>query len=275
MQAYADKKMFMVGEVHGTNEIGIVSSLIFEELASKDLVNVLGFEMPMDLEPMFQHYVDTGSDVSAEQMLDHFAPNMFGSILTKTARDMVTKGKTIRVAAVDSPYSTHIPVKAIQDVAAKLTSQAQKDSVLVTLPANMSEPPTADDLTKVNAYFDHIAEKKTEICAELSEADCDRLDAMTHALWTAATSYDRADEATWFARREIVIYYNMRNKMPAATDRMFLTWARSTRNSTKRRRAAAWRTSTRSRRVKCSPSRRRTATDRSSGTARTWISPQT
>lgn len=222
VQAFGSQKMFMMGEVHGTNEIGIVSSLIFEELASKDLVNVLGFEMPMDLEPMFQHYVDTGSDVSAEQMLDHFAPNMFGSILTKTARDLVAKGKKIRVGAVDSPYSTYIPVKAIQDVAAKLTSQTQKDNVLSTLPTNMSEPATPDDLVKVNAYFDHIAAEKTAICAELSEADCDRLDAMTHALWTAATSYDRTDEMLWFERREIVIYYNMRSKMPAASDRMFL-----------------------------------------------------
>jgi hypothetical protein len=212
----------MMGEVHGTNEIGIVSSLIFEELGKKDLVNVLGFEMPMDLEPTFQSYVDTGSDVSAEQMLDHFAPNMFGNILTQTARELVAQGKKIRVAAVDSPYSTNIPVKQLQDVATKLTSQTQKDNVLLTLPADISEPATDDDLVKVNAYFDHIASKKTEICAELSEADCDRLDAMTHALWTAATSYDREDTMEWFARREVVIYYNMRKTMPSASDRMFL-----------------------------------------------------
>jgi hypothetical protein len=222
VQANGAQKIFMMGEVHGTNEIGIVSSLIFEELAKKDLVNVLAFEMPMDLEPTFQHYVDTGSDVSAEQMLDHFAPNMFGNILTQTARDLVAQGKQIRVGAVDSPYSTHIPVKIIQDVAAKLTSQAQKDNVLLTLPANVGEPASDDDIAKVNAYFDHIASKKSEICAELSEADCDRLDAMTHALWTAATSYDREDTMEWFARREIVIYYNMRSKMPSASDRMFL-----------------------------------------------------
>lgn len=222
VQAYGAQKIFMMGEVHGTNEIGIVSSLLFEELATKDLVNVLAFEMPMDIEATFQHYVDTGSDVGAEQMLDRFAPNMFGSILTKVARDLVSKGKKIRVGAVDSPYSTHIPVKAIQDVAAKLTSQTQKDNVLLTLPANVNEPPSTSELVQVNAYFDHIAAKKTEICAELSEADCDRLDAMTHALWTAATSYDREDPMLWFARREVVIYYNMRMKMPSASDRMFL-----------------------------------------------------
>ena len=222
VQAYGAQKIFMMGEVHGTNEIGIVSSLVFEELASKDLVNVLAFEMPMDLDATFQHYVDTGSDVSAEQMLRNFAPNMFGSILTKTARDLVSQGKKIRMGAVDAPYSTHIPVKAIQDVAAKLASQTQKDNVLLTLPADISEPPSSDDLTKVNAYFDHIMAKKTEICAELSEADCDRLDAMTHAFWTAATSYDRDDSMLWFERREVVIYYNLRSKMPTASDRMFL-----------------------------------------------------
>lgn len=220
VQGYGNQKIFMMGEVHGTNEIGIVSSLIFEELAKNDLVNVLGFEMPMDLEPTFQHYVDTGN--GAEQMLDHFAPNMFGNILTQAAHKLVAQGKKIRVGAVDSPYSTHIPVKEIQDVAAKLTSQAQKDNVLLTLPANINEPASDAELVQVNAYFDHIASKKTEICAELSPADCDRLDAMTHALWTAATSYDREDTMEWFARREVVIYYNMRMKMPSASDRMFL-----------------------------------------------------
>jgi hypothetical protein len=222
VEAFGAQKMFMIGEVHGTNEIGIVSSLIFEELGSKDMVNVLGFEMPMDLEPLFQHYVDTGDDYQAEQMLDHFAENMFGSILTKTARDLVAKGKKIQVAAVDAPYSTHIPVQAIQAVAAKLTSQAQKDNVLLTLPTNVSEPPSDSELTQVETYFNHIAEKKTEICAELSEADCDRLDAMTHALWVAANTYDRTDDMLWFERREIVIYHNMRTHMAAPTDRMFL-----------------------------------------------------
>jgi hypothetical protein len=112
-------------------------------------------------------------------------------------------------------------VAAIQEVAAKLTTQ--KATVLSTLPTSFAQPPTSDDVTKVNAYFDLVTGKETEICAELSAADCDRLDAMTHALWASALSYDRAGDAgEWFARREVVIYYNLRSKMTAPGDRMFL-----------------------------------------------------
>lgn len=222
VDAYGTQKIFAVGEVHGTNEIGIVSSLLFEVLAAKDLVNVLAFELPMDLEPSLQRYVDGVKDPQAEEIVQYFAPNMFGSILTRTARGLAAKGKKIKVAAVDIPYQTDLPIAAIQDVASKLTSQTQKDAVLATLPTSPSDPPTPADVAKVDAYFDHIAAKKTEICAELTAAECDRLDAMTHALWAATTSYDREDPDVWFRRREVAIYYNMRTKMAAPTDRMFL-----------------------------------------------------
>lgn len=218
---YGSQKMFMIGEVHGTNEIGIVSSLLLEQLASKKLVNVVAFEMPMDLEASFQRYVDTGKDPAAEQMLKQMAPNFFGTILTKTARELATKGISLRVGAVDIPYSPQIAVQAIQEVATKLTTQ--KETVLGALPTSTDEPPSPEDVTKVNAYFDLVMSKKSEICAELTEASCDRLVAMTHALWASTLSYDRGgDSQEWFARREEVIYYNLRTKMAGANDRMFL-----------------------------------------------------
>jgi hypothetical protein len=218
---YAENKMFMIGEVHGSNEIGIVSSLIFEQLGDKKLVNVLGFELPMDLEDSIQRYVSTGKDPQAEQMMKQFAPNFFGTILTKTARQLAAKGIAIKVAAVDVPMQPETASDAIQAVAAKLTTQ--KDTVLATLPTSMSYPPTAAEKQQVNQYFDLIASKKAEICTELSADDCDRLDAMTHALWAGAMAYDSdRDDELWFARREQVIYYNMHAKMAASTDRMFL-----------------------------------------------------
>lgn len=218
---YGSQKIFAIGEVHGTNEIGIVSSLLLEQLASKKLVNVVAFEMPMDFEPSFQRYVDTGKDPAAEQMMKQLAPNFFGTILTKTARELATKGIALRVGAVDIPYGPEIAVQAIQEVATQLT--AQKDTVLSTLPTSSAEPPSPDDIAKANAYFDLVMGKKAEICAELSEASCDRLVAMTHALWASTLSYDRGgDSAEWFARREVVIYYNLRTKLAGANDRMFL-----------------------------------------------------
>jgi|GEM_PF-2725799 len=218
---YGSQKIFMMGEVHGSNEIGIVSSLVFEQLASQKLVNVLASELPMDFEEPLQRYVDTGSDPTAQQILPSLAPNFFGRILTQSARQLAAKGTPIRIGAVDIPTSPEFAVEAIQTLANKLTTQ--KETVLATLPTSASFPPSAQDITKVNAYFDHITSKKTQICAELSASDCDRLEAMTHALWATTLQDDRGgDDALWFERREVVIYYNMRAAMPDASSRMFL-----------------------------------------------------
>ena len=221
-ELYGDNKMFMIGEVHGQNEIGIVSSLVFDQLAQQKRVNVLGFEMPMDYEAAFQRYIDTGKDSAIEQILPRLAKNFFATILTKSARELAVKGIPIRVAAVDIPTEPSIAVTAIQAVAEKLTTQ--KSLVLTTLPTAPSFPPSDSDKAKANSYFDTITSNKTQICTELSAADCDRLVAMTHAMWAATFSDDATvgQSPLWFARREEAIYYNMKTKLPAATDRMFL-----------------------------------------------------
>jgi hypothetical protein len=217
---YGSQKIFMMGEVHGTNEIGIMSSVLLEQLAMAKQVNVLAFELPMDLGEPLQRWVATGDDPEAEALLDQLAPNMFGSILTRTARDLVKRGIPIRVAAVDYPYRADIPVAAIQQVATKLTTQA--NSVLGTLPTSTNEPPSPEDKTKATAYFDHILASKDAICAELTAPDCERLVAMTHALWVATFLGDSDDKELWFARREEVIYYNLKSAMASPADRMFL-----------------------------------------------------
>ncbi len=218
---YGNNKIFMIGEVHGTNEIGIVSSLVFDELVKKNLVNVVAFEMPMDVEAPLQRWVDTGKDPTADNLLKYMAPNFFGTLLPKSAREAVLKGAKIKVGAVDIPQQPQIAIYAIQEVAAKLTTQ--KDTVLATLPMSVTGQGSPDEAMQVNAYFDHIIAKKSEICSELSAADCERLVAMTHALWASTLTYDDGgDSELWFARREEVIYYNMKTKIAGPSDRMFL-----------------------------------------------------
>ncbi len=141
IELYGPQKVFMVGEVHGTNEIGILSSVLFEQLATQRLVNVLAFEFPMDLGEGLDQYVQTGSDPVASQVF---------------------------------------------------------------------------------AYFDHIMASKAAICAELTAEDCERLVAMTHALWATAFRGAPPDDQVWFARREQVLYYNLKSALPSPSDRLFL-----------------------------------------------------
>lgn len=216
---YGDNKMFMLGEVHGTNEIGILSAKILTSLAEKNLVNTFGMELPMDYEELIQTYVDTGSP-SEDTVFDGFAENFFGRILPKAARALKQRGVPLTVACVDYPQDPNVPIAAIQEVAKKLA--AQKTTVLSTLPAEISYPPTANELTQVDDYYTLLVGKKSNVCAELSADDCEHLYVMLNALWVSAKAGEpEGDSDEWFARRETVIYFNMRQKM-GASDRMYL-----------------------------------------------------
>lgn len=219
---YGDARIFMIGEVHGSNEIGIVSSLVFEELARKDLVDVVAFEMPMDYEAPIQRWVDTGTDPEGEQVVASLAPNMFGSILPTAARERVAAGKPIEVGAVDIPIDPSFSADVVRSIAQKLVTT--KATVLAALPASFDMPPSAEEKARTTTFFESVMRDERAICAELSAADCDTLVAMAHATWASAYAYDDTVGQTeeWFMRREVAIYYNMRKHLPTADRRMFL-----------------------------------------------------
>jgi hypothetical protein len=216
-----ENKVFMMGEVHGTNEIGIVSALAFEALAERGLVDVLGVELPMDYEAPLQRYVDTGEDRTADRIFEALAPNMFGAILPQSARRVAKAGHPIRLVAVDIPTTPAVAVTEIEALATKLSTQ--KSLVLSTLP-RASTPPGAKDFQDANAYFDLVTSKQADVCAELSPEDCERFESLVHALWASTLVHDpnEAESEKWFARREVSIYANLKAAMRDPNRRMYL-----------------------------------------------------
>lgn len=221
VERFGENKIFMLGEVHGSNEIGIVSSLVFESLAEKDLVDVLGVELPMDYEAPLQRYVDTGEDRTADRIFEVLAPNMFGAVLPQAARRVAKAGHPVRLAAVDIPTSPAAAVTEIEALAAKLGTQ--KSTVLSTLPHAPSKP-GPKDFEDANAYFDLVTSKQADICGELSSQDCERFEGMVHALWASTLVFDpnEAESEKWFARREVSIYSNLKVAMRDPNRRMYL-----------------------------------------------------
>lgn len=220
---FSGNAVFMMGEVHGTNEIGKLSAALFERLAVESGVHTVAFEMPMDFQIAFQNYINTGSDWEAEQILAYSADNMFLSTLTSKAREMVQDGLPISIALIDAPYGTAIPIAAIRNAAQGLTTY--RSLVLDSLPAPMSayESPTAQYVDDVIAYTDAVLADISAICTELVTRDCDTVTNMAHAMWTAVSMFDAAvDQDLWFARREEVIYYNLRQQLPDAGAKMYL-----------------------------------------------------
>lgn len=219
-----DNQVFMMGEVHGTNEIGIMSEALFEYLVKNNGVNTLAFEGPMDFQESFQNYVETGiKDTTFRQFSYYFAENMFINILTEKARELHSQGYPIQIALVDFSYGTETPIKKIKEVAQKLSTY--KNMVLTNIPDEKGpfDEPNETYANQTIAYTDTILDKINDICSELNDADCDKLTNMTHALWVAVAiidMYNVYDE--WFARREFVIYYNLRSYIKDASSKTYM-----------------------------------------------------
>lgn len=216
-----ENAVFMMGEVHGTNEIGIVSSLAFEALAERGLVDVLGVELPMDYEAPLQRYVDTGEDRTADRLFEALAPNMFGALLPQAARRVAKAGHPVRLVAVDIPTTPAVAVTEIEALSSKLGTQ--RSIVVSTLP-RASTPPGAKDFQDANAWFDLVTSKQADICRELSPEDCERFEGLAHALWASTLVHDpsEAQSEKWFARREVSIYASLKAAMRDENRRMYL-----------------------------------------------------
>ncbi len=220
---FSGKSVFMMGEVHGSNEIGTLSARLFEQLVVESGVRTVAFEMPMDFQTAFQSYIDTGSDWEVEQILTYSADNMFINTLTSKAREMVDRGFPITIALIDAPYGTAVPIAAIQNAAQGLVTY--RSLVLDSLPAPMAaaEYPTAQYVDEVIAYTDAVLADIGAICSELDARDCDTVTNMAHAMWTAVSMFDSmVDQELWFAVREEVIYYNLRQQLPDAGTKLYL-----------------------------------------------------
>lgn len=220
-ERFSDMRVFMLGEIHGSNEIGIVSSLIFEALVKSSRVNVVAIEHPVDLEGAIQQYVDTGSDDTFNDVFGSAAANQFSVLLPRTARKLVQQGTPIRVVALDIPYDPSVALKAVRALSMKLP--AQRANVVDTLPASLSSPPTEEQLNQIDTFFNTMSSQKSSLCTEFSAADCDAFFAWTHALWASAYAgdWDQARTDLWVARREEFLYYNLRRGVLGANDKMF------------------------------------------------------
>jgi len=218
---FSDMRVFMLGEIHGSNEIGIVSSLVFEALAQSNQVNVVALEHPVDLEASIQHYINTGSDETFDKVLGGQAANQFSVLLPRTARKLVEKGASIRVVTLDIPYNPSVAADTLRALAMKLSSQ--RAGTIAALPSSLSSPPTTEQLSTVDAFFNTMNGKREALCSELSASDCDAFFAWTHALWASAHADDGDQAGTdlWFSRREEFLYYNLRRGVLNPNDKMF------------------------------------------------------
>lgn len=219
LELYGEHRVFAFGETHGTNEIGIFSALLFEELAKRGLVNQLAIELPMDYGLAVEKWVRTGDEPLAQWVFDQVGRYDMWRILPETARRLVEGGTPIRLVPIDVPFDgVEIPRRLLTSIANELSSQ--RDTLLSQMPTG--EQPSVAEL---DAFFDHVMGTKDAICAELSAARCEQMIAMTHAFWVGGTMTETdsvMSNPLWFERREHVIHYNLKTALAEPGARMYL-----------------------------------------------------
>jgi hypothetical protein len=221
----ADAYLVMFGEVHGSNELGILSAALFEYLVRTGRVNALSMEIGVDLSGPLDDYIRTGGGPLVEQgWLSQLSPNMFLRTLSGAARALYLEGYPVTVFGADVPM---IPGSALAVVRELTPRLGETRATVEPLPAVqggywVDEPAARSWRTRVAARYD-------DICAELRDtADCERFTQYSNAVWLSAFSasgalYNSSQALVmqFFELREDFIYYTYRANMPSAAVRVY------------------------------------------------------
>ncbi len=234
--------LFILGEVHGSKEIGTTSADLFEALVHGAGVNVAALEMGMDTTAALNEYILTGNEAVLDDGLfwGQYQDVMFRKTIPRRARKIYEEtGIQVRVVGIDTPQRLAWVNEQITEKAAGLGAQA-KGLLLDVLPAAM-EPPYGSwgmglDTAYVNLsknYHKHVLENQDVICAELDPDACEDIEFLAWALYIGAlfnsSDFQAAmmgqgnpmDMMMWMNERESLIDYNFRRAAPDASTVMY------------------------------------------------------
>ncbi|MBN1947967.1 MAG: hypothetical protein JW797_20030 [Bradymonadales bacterium] len=238
----ASNKLYLMGEVHGSNEIGPASADLFEALVREEMVDLLVLEIGMDVTDALNEYVETGEGPFLTVYgYSYYGPNMYRRTLPDRARALHLAGTTIPIVGVDPPQRLAWVNEQIHDLADGLTDETIQGLILDDLP----RPREMDDyglvgletdyVTDCQEYHQHIVDNLQTICTVFDEAACERMEYMAFALYMGAAfnSQELALAAMdpggtmppriveWLTEREELIFWNFRQAMPTGEERIY------------------------------------------------------
>jgi len=227
---FRDTGLFMFGEVHYSNELGVISAALFEFLVREGQVNALSMEFGMDVTDAMNDYIQTGGgDMVTVYSFNQLPATMFVRTLLDKAHELYLEGYELTAFGVDHPSRLTWVNDEIEALAASLVDS--QDLVLDTMPqAPPGAPPfIMDDFPdEAKAYYQHITDNLETICAELDDADCERLEMLTRGLWLGAFAASMAmftateeQVQEFFSTREPLIVYNYRTNIPTEDVRVY------------------------------------------------------
>lgn len=194
--AYLDMRVFIFGEMHGSNEVGPLSAELFEALVLRGGVDTLVLEIGMDVTAALEEYVRTGDDSAgtpiAEAGFAMYSDKMFRRALPARAHALYERGVRVQVFGVDAPQRLAWVNEQLVAAAASLGSDEARALLLDTLPAAREmnsyglfgiETAYVD---AARAYHQHVVDNLEAICVGVDEAACTHIERLAFALYIGA-----------------------------------------------------------------------------------------
>ena len=226
MDELAGKRVFMMGEVHGSNEIGIASAALFETMVLHGGVDVLALEIGMDTTDALNEFIETASSSAAQEIgFAMYGDNMFRRLLPEKAHELYQQGITVVAVGVDAPQRLAWVNEQLEAFAVGLPEDAQ-GIILDTLPEALEIADygmmgiSTSYVSQAKAYQLTVASNLDIVCAELDDDECERVEFLAYALYIGAVvnSQDfmmgamgvlpEAELMKLMEKREVLIHYN-------------------------------------------------------------------
>lgn len=238
----ARQRILMMGEVHGSKEIGTASADLMEALVRERGVNTIVLEIGMDGTDAMNDYVRTGNDAAGSPIkefgFDMYSEAMFRKSLPRRARQLYEEGFDIHLVGVDSPQRLAWVNEQLTAMAQTMSAEAAA-IIMDTMPAALEMADYGFTgikdayVVQARTYKDKVLGKLDQLCAELDEAGCERLEFLAYGLYIGAlfnsesfmmaamSGQETQELMDWMKEREELIFYNFRIAMEAPETRVY------------------------------------------------------
>lgn len=193
LREFQEKQVMVLGEIHGSNEIGPDSADLAEHLVRHAEVDTWVLEIGMDTTEALNQYAKTGDAAAANTIgFQMYGDNMFRRVLAERAWTLHQEGIDVHLVGIDVPQRLAWVNEQIETMASGVSDQTVKGLVLDTLP-----PPREIDsygmlgletayVNQSKAYHQHVTDNLDEICSVFEPDDCEWLEKLSLGLWTGA-----------------------------------------------------------------------------------------
>ncbi len=217
------KRLFMFGEVHGSQELGPMSAALFEHLVRAGLIDSFSIEIGVDTTDPMNEYIRTGAGpLVTDYAFDYWPRKMMWTELVAKARELHLEGYETTAFGCDTPMRLQYVNEEIEAIAERLVET--RTLVLDSLPQpgpEVWQEVSYSYLTDADEYSEQIQANRERICAELDdEILCERLVIMAETVWLGAFSAYSGTHNTndrffyqFLRRREPLIYHSYRFHM--------------------------------------------------------------